>query len=222
MSRESSRNGATRGNTYTDLGATTKEAYEISARSRTLARETIGNEGYEDRVRQRCSIAVGDFTMADLIRFGGDPVAAGLAALSAGSPIVTDIRMVQVGIQKKGHRSEIICALDFDQGAAEHGVTRTSRGFINLGSRINGAIVVIGNAPSSLITVCQGIRGGYRPALVIGTPVGFVNAKESKELLREIAIPSISTEGTRGGTPVAVAAINEIITIHAELADDRS
>lgn len=219
MSRESSHNAATTGNTYTDLGATTKEAYEISARSRNLARETIGNEGYEDRVRQRCSIAVGDFSMADLIRFSGNPVEAGLSALAAGAPVITDIRMVQVGIQKKGHRSEIICALDFDEGAAEQGITRTSRGFINLGPRINGAIVVIGNAPSSLITVCQGIRGGFRPALVIGTPVGFVNAKESKELLREIAIPSISTEGTRGGTPVAVAAINEIITIHAELAD---
>ncbi|HTY15541.1 MAG TPA: precorrin-8X methylmutase [Methanoregulaceae archaeon] len=221
MSRESLHNGATTGNTYTDLGATTKEAYEISARSRTLARETIGNEGYEDRVRQRCSIAVGDFAMADLIRFDSDPVVAGLRALSDGAPIITDIRMVQVGIQKKGHHSAIICALDFDQGAAEQGITRTSRGFINLGPRINGAIVVIGNAPSSLITVCHGIRGGFHPALVVGTPVGFVNAKESKELLREIAVPSISTEGTRGGTPVAVAAINEIITIHAELADVR-
>ncbi len=221
MSKESSHNGATTTNTYTDLGATTKEAYEISIKSRTLARKTLGDEGYEDRVRQRCSIAVGDFSMADLIRFEKDPVQAGLSALSAGAPIVTDIRMVQVGIQKKGHRSEIICALDFDQGAAEQGITRTSRGFLNLGPRINGAIVVIGNAPSSLITVCQGIRGGLHPALVIGTPVGFVNAKESKELLRDIAVPSISTEGTRGGTPVAVAAINEIITIHAELAAKR-
>jgi precorrin-8X/cobalt-precorrin-8 methylmutase len=217
MSKESSHNGATTGNTYTDLGATTKEAYEISARSRDLARETIGNSGYEDRVRQRCSVAVGDFAMADLIRFRNDPVRSGLLALASGATIITDIRMVQVGIQKKGHHSEVICALDFDEGAAEQGITRTSRGFVNLGEKIAGAIVVIGNAPSSLITVCNGIREGHRPALVIGTPVGFVNAKESKELLRETDIPSISTEGTRGGTPVAVAAMNEIITIHAEL-----
>jgi precorrin-8X/cobalt-precorrin-8 methylmutase len=217
MSKESSHNGATTGNTYTDLGATTKEAYEISARSRNLARETIGNSGYEDRVRQRCSVAVGDFAMADLIRFREDPVRSGLLALASGATIITDIRMVQVGIQKKGHHSEVICALDFDEGAAEQGITRTSRGFVNLGEKIAGAIIVIGNAPSSLITVCDGIRTGHRPALVIGTPVGFVNAKESKDLLRETDIPSISTEGTRGGTPVAVAAMNEIITIHAEL-----
>jgi precorrin-8X/cobalt-precorrin-8 methylmutase len=221
MSKESSHNGDTTGNTYTDLGATTKEAYEISARSRNLAKETIGDSGYEDRIRQRCSIAVGDFSMADLIRFKGNPVQSGLRALASGAPIITDIRMVQVGIQKKGHHSTIICALDFDEGAAEHGITRTSRGFINLGERITGAIVVIGNAPSSLITVCNGIRRGYRPAVVIGTPVGFVNAKESKEQLRETAVPSISTEGTRGGTPVAVAALNEIITINAELLDNR-
>lgn len=219
MSKESSHNGDITGNTYTDLGAVTGEAYDISLKSRRLARKTIGNSGYEDRIRQRCSIAVGDFTMADLIRFRGDPVQSGLQALAAGAPVITDIRMVQVGIQKKGHHSDILCALDFDEGAREHGTTRTSQGFINLGEKITGAIVVIGNAPSSLITVCSGIRGGFRPALVIGTPVGFVNAKESKELLRETDIPSISTEGTRGGTPVAVAALNEIITIHAELQD---
>jgi len=221
MSRESLHNGATTGNTYTDLGATTEEALEISAKSRRLARETIGNSGYEDRIRQRCAIAVGDFAMADLIRFREEPVLSGLRALASGALVITDIRMVQVGILKKGHRSDIICALDFDEGAGEHGITRTSQGFINLGERISGAIVVIGNAPSSLITVCRGVHKGYRPALVIGTPVGFVNAKESKEQLRETGVPSISTEGTRGGTPVAVAAMNEIITIHAELQDNR-
>jgi precorrin-8X/cobalt-precorrin-8 methylmutase len=60
------------------------------------------------------------------------------------------------------------------------------------------------------------VKQGIRPALIIGTPVGFVNAAESKEALRQLGIPSISNEGTRGGTPVAVAAMNECITIHAE------
>jgi precorrin-8X/cobalt-precorrin-8 methylmutase len=60
------------------------------------------------------------------------------------------------------------------------------------------------------------VKEGIRPAVIIGTPVGFVNAAESKELLRRIDIPSITTEGTRGGTPVAVAAINECITIFIE------
>ncbi|MDD1648260.1 MAG: precorrin-8X methylmutase, partial [Methanomicrobiales archaeon] len=78
------------------------------------------------------------------------------------------------------------------------------------------AIVVIGNAPSALQVVCDLVRNGRKPAVVIGTPVGFVNAAESKAFLRTLSVPSISTEGTRGGTPVAVAAVNEIITLFAE------
>ena len=214
MSRESSRHAATTESTYIDPGATTREAYEISKTSRTLARKMVGNSTPEDRVRQRCSVAVGDFAMADLLRFNADPVTAAVAALKNQAPVITDIRMVQVGIQKKGHHSEILCALDFGNDIArEREITRSSAGFIALRERVAGSIVVIGNAPSALLTICEMIKEGVRPAVVIGAPVGFVNAAESKELLRTLDIPSISTEGTRGGTPVAVAAINECITI---------
>jgi len=214
MPEESSRRADTSASTYIDPGATTKEAYLISKTSRTLAREKIGNKTPEDRVRQRCSIAVGDFAMADLMRFSGNPVPATIAALKSGAPIITDIRMVQVGIQKKGHRSEVLCALDFGSDIAKsREITRSSAGILALRDRIPGSIIVIGNAPSALLVVCDLIKVGIRPAVVIGTPVGFVNAAESKALLRTIDIPSISTEGTRGGTPVAVAATNECITI---------
>jgi len=214
MSKESSRHEDTSANTYIDLGATTAEAYHISKTSRTLAREKLGNNTPEDRVRQRCSIAVGDFAMADLLRFVNDPVSAAILALKAGAPVITDIRMVQVGIQKKGHRSEVLCALDYGSDIAKaRGITRSSAGILALRDRLPGSIVVIGNAPSALLVICDLIREGVRPAVVIGIPVGFVNAAESKALLRTIDIPSISTEGTRGGTPVAVAAINECITI---------
>ena len=217
MSKESLRHGDTSANTYIDPGAETKEAYEISKKSRTLARTMVGNANDEDRIRQRCSVAVGDFGMADLLRFCNDPVPAALTALKQGSPIITDIRMVQVGIQKKGHKSDIICALDFGAGIAqERGITRSSAGFIALKTKLAGSIVVIGNAPSALLSLCTMIREGICPAVVIGAPVGFVNAAESKELLRTIKVPSISTEGTRGGTPVAVAAMNECITIFIE------
>jgi precorrin-8X/cobalt-precorrin-8 methylmutase len=217
MSKELSRHGDTTTNTYIDPGAETKEAYEISKKSRTLARTMVGNENDEDRVRQRCSIAVGDFGMADLMRFQRDPVPAALAALKQNAPIITDIRMVQVGIQKKGHASEVLCALDFGSGIAqERGITRSSAGFLALREKLAGSIIVIGNAPSALLSLCEMIKEGIRPAIIIGAPVGFVNAAESKELLRTIDVPSISTEGTRGGTPVAVAAMNECITIFIE------
>lgn len=217
-SEESSPRGDITGNTYTDLGADSPEGFAISSRSRALAREAVGNASVEDRVRQRCSVAVGDFGMAELLRFRGDPVSAGERAMESGSPIITDIRMVEVGIQKKGHRSPVICALDHaGPVTGGPGITRSSAGIIALSDRLDGAVVVIGNAPSALLGLCRLVREqGVRPALVIGTPVGFVNAAESKEELRRTDVPSISTEGTRGGTPVAVAAMNEIITIHAE------
>ncbi|HIH02655.1 MAG TPA: precorrin-8X methylmutase [Methanoregulaceae archaeon] len=213
----SSPRGDITGSTYTDLGATTPEALAISTRSREFARREIGNATLEDRVRQRCAIAVGDLAMAELLRFRLDPGEAGLAALDAGAPIVTDIRMVEVGLQKRGHASRVLCALDYGtERAAADGITRTSAGFLALGDRLEGAIIVIGNAPSALLALCGLIETGLRPALVVGIPVGFVNAAESKALLRTLEIPSISNEGTRGGTPVAVAAMNEIITIRAE------
>lgn len=217
MSKELLRHGDTTGNTYIDPGADTREAYEISKKSRMLARTMVGNANDEDRIRQRCSVAVGDFGMADLLRFCNDPVPAAITALRQGSPIITDIRMVQVGIQKKGHASEVICALDSGaEIARERGITRSSAGFIALEKKLAGSIVVIGNAPSALLSLCKMIEAGICPAIVIGAPVGFVNAAESKELLRMTGVPSISTEGTRGGTPVAVAAMNECITIFIE------
>jgi precorrin-8X/cobalt-precorrin-8 methylmutase len=202
---------------YTDLGAETREGLEISKKSRMLARLAIGTTSLEDRIRQRCSVAVGDFSMAQLMRFRHEPVHAVITALSQKSPIITDIRMVEAGIQKKGHDSEVICALDFGRDLAhQRGITRTSAGFIAMEDRIGGSIVVIGNAPSALLALCDMVERGIRPAVIIGTPVGFVNAAESKELLLTLDVPSITNQGTRGGTPVAVAAINECITIYAE------
>ncbi len=217
MSKESSHHAATTKNTYIDIGADTKEGYAISTKSRALAREAIGNNTPEDRIRQRCSIAVGDLALADLMRFEHNPVKAVLDALRNKAPIITDIRMVQVGIQKKGHASEVICALDFGADIAkEKEITRSSAGFLALKDRLPGSIVVIGNAPSALLSVCAMVNEGVRPAAIIGAPVGFVNAADSKEVLRTIDIPSVSTEGTRGGTPVAVAALNECITMYIE------
>lgn len=222
MSKESSHREDIIENTHTDLGATTREAHEISRESRMLARKMIGDKTAEDRIKQRCSVAVGDFSMADLLRFVHHPIPSGIRALSSASPIITDIRMVEVGIQKKGHRSPVFCALDHGSDiATSRGITRTSAGFIALRERMADAIIVIGNAPSALFSVCTMVGEGAKPALIIGTPVGFVNARESKELLRTLPIPSISTEGTRGGTPVAVAAMNEIIELFCEERNDR-
>jgi precorrin-8X/cobalt-precorrin-8 methylmutase len=165
MSKESSHHVDTTASTYIDPGADTREGYAISQKSRTLARQQVGNATVEDRVRQRCSIAVGDFSMADLLRFGHDPIPAAIRALKTGAPIITDIRMVQVGIQKKGHTSEVICALDYGADIVkERGITRSSAGFIALKERLAGSIVVIGNAPSALLMPDASGAAAARPA----------------------------------------------------------
>ncbi|MDF0591111.1 precorrin-8X methylmutase [Candidatus Methanocrinis natronophilus] len=200
---------------YSDLGAVTPEGMEIYNRSRSFIARIVGDNTPEDRIRQRCVIATGDLAVADILRFQADPVAAGLAALEAEATIYVDIRMVEAGVLKRGHKSPVVTAIGRGDDLAERdGITRTSAGFMELEGELSGSIVVIGNAPSALLTLCDIIEEGRaKPALVIGVPVGFVNAAESKERLRGIDLPSISTAGTRGGTPIAVAAINEIINM---------
>jgi precorrin-8X/cobalt-precorrin-8 methylmutase len=202
---------------YTDIGAVTPEALDISRKSRRLISEMIGDDTFEDRIKQRCVIATGDPSVAEILRFHGRPGEAGLQALERGAPIFADIKMVQAGILKKGHNSPIESFIgQGDDLAKELGITRTSAGVMALQNMLSGSIVVIGNAPSALLTLCELMEAGkVVPRLVIGAAVGFVNAAESKERLREIDVPSISTAGTRGGTPIAVAAINEIINAHA-------
>ena len=202
---------------YTDIGATTPEALEISRKSRNLISEMIGDDTFEDRIKQRCVIATGDPSVADILRFHGLPGEAGLQALEKRAPIFADIKMVQAGILKKGHNSPIETFIGQGDALAEaKGITRTSAGVMALQEKLSGSIIVIGNAPSALLTLCDLIESGkVLPRLVIGAAVGFVNAAESKERLREIDVPSISTAGTRGGTPIAVAAINEIINAYA-------
>jgi precorrin-8X/cobalt-precorrin-8 methylmutase len=201
---------------YTDIGATTPEAMEISSQSRRMISEMVGDSVPEDRIRQRCVIATGDPSVASLMRFVNDPIDAGLKALNRGAGIFVDIKMVEAGVVKRGHRSSLTVFLGKgDDLAVRQGITRTSAGVLALQDSLDGAIVMIGNAPSSLLTLCSLISSGKaRPSLVIGTPVGFVNASESKERLRKLDVPSISIEGTRGGTPIAVASMNEIINMY--------
>lgn len=209
-----------------DSGARTEEAKAIYMKSRTMIQELIGNKTPEDRFRQRCVIATGDLSVADIMRFMHDPIPAGVEAIKKGAPIFVDINMVKAGITKAGHKSEIICVLDEDPNAEianRYGITRTSAGFLAAREKLDGSIIAIGNAPSALIMVCKLIEKGVRPALIIGLPVGFVNAAESKEIVRnlKIPVPSISCVGTRGGTPMAVACVNELVAIARESEDAR-
>lgn len=197
-----------------DFGARTREAKEINEKSWSIVGNIVKGDTPQDRIIKRCVIATGDTGFCEFMRFNNDPVNAGVKAIKSGAPIFTDIRMAQVGITKRGHNCEIRCVLDEGLDIAEKtGVTRTSAGFMALEDELNGAIIVIGNAPSAALTVCRMIEAGLHPGLLVATPVGFVNAAESKELVRTLDAPSITCVGTRGGTPVAVAVVNELVEI---------
>ncbi|VVB93623.1 Precorrin-8X methylmutase [uncultured archaeon] len=200
----------------TDFGARTKDAIEISEKSRMIVRSLVPGDGPANRIMQRCVMATGDPSFAGLMRFCNEPIKAGVKAITKGAAIFTDIKMAQVGITKGGHNCDIRCVLDTGSGMAEKtGMTRTAAGFMALGNELDGAIIVIGNAPSAALTVCSMIQEGRRPALLVATPVGFVNAAESKEFVRRLKVPSITCVGTRGGTPVAVAVVNELVEMAA-------
>jgi len=201
----------------TKFGARTKEAIKISEKSRAIVSSIVKGDSPEDRIRQRCVIATGDPAFAELMRFTKEPIKAGIEAIRRGATIFTDIRMAQVGITKRGHNCDVRCVLDEGEEMAEKtGMTRTSAGFLALEKELNGSIIVIGNAPSAALTVCDMIKRGLKPALLVATPVGFVNAAESKEAVRELDVASITCVGTRGGTPVAVAVMNELVEMAAE------
>jgi precorrin-8X/cobalt-precorrin-8 methylmutase len=200
-------------------GAVTPEAMTIAEEGRAIAQKIVGGDGPEDMIRQRCVVATGDPTFKDLLEFKHNSVKAGLDAISNRAPIYTDIRMVQTGIIKTGHDCKVQCVLDSsgsDALAKELGITRASAGFLTLEQDLQDSIAVIGNAPSAAITLCRIVEYGIKPALIIAVPVGFVNAARSKELIRELDVPSISCTGTRGGTPVAVACINELIVMSSK------
>jgi len=165
--------------------------------------------------------ATGDFAFADSIRFGPEAVTAGLQAIRAGKNILTDVQMAASGISKAllaGHGGRVICRVS-DQESAElaaaKGWTR-SEAAMELAARDNIGIVAIGNAPTALLRVMAMLaeaRPGFRPELVIGVPVGFVNAAESKEILAEQPYPFITALGRKGGTPVAVAMVNALLRL---------
>ncbi len=170
-------------------------------------------------VIRRAIHATGDFSFARLIRFHQGAVEAGLSAVRAGKNILTDVNMAAAGISRsymKPFGGEVICKVAEPAVASlarEQGRTR-SQTAIEEGMRENIGIVAIGNAPTALITVMKLIEEGkVQPDLVVGVPVGFVNASESKEILAEKDYPFICCDGRKGGTTVSVAIVNALLRL---------
>ncbi len=199
-----------------DMGDVTLDAREIVKKSYEIVKRFVSGESYEEKVLQRCVIATGDPTIKDVIVFKHDPVRKGIEAIKEGANIICDVKMVEAGINKRKIRSNVFVAVDH---ANDGKMTRAMSGIFNLKKEIKDSIVAIGNAPTSAIAVYELVRSGIKPALIIATPVGFVNAAESKEMIRSLDVPSITTVGTRGGSTLCVAILNAIINLAYERPD---
>jgi precorrin-8X/cobalt-precorrin-8 methylmutase len=182
-----------------------------------------GMEVNQREVTKRIIHASGDPTIAHLIKFSCGAIAGGIRAITAGSPIYTDVRMVTAGINKDladSFACQVRCALDeFTPGESplEAG-TRSAAAMLNLGTRLNNAIVAIGNAPTALLALVDMVRKtGVAPALVVGMPVGFIMARESKIELTKLDVPYITISGTRGGSALAAASINAMLRLSMQL-----
>ncbi len=171
----------------------------------------------EAPVAVRIIHACGMVEIAAALRFAPGFVAAARGALRAGAPILCDSRMVANGITRARlpAANEIVCTLDAPETpdlAARIGNTRSAAALDLWGARLGGAVVAIGNAPTALFRLLELVDAGApKPAVVIGMPVGFVGAAESKAaLVADGRVPFLVVEGRRGGSAMAVAAVNAL------------
>jgi precorrin-8X/cobalt-precorrin-8 methylmutase len=183
----------------------------------------IGAHGFsEDQLAivVRIIHATADFDFKETIRFHPAAIQSGVEALRRGCTVITDVRMVEVGISSRllnafgGKTICLIGAPEVAELAEREGLTRSTAAMRLLGRELNDNIVAIGNAPTALLEIVRLIwEEGIRPALVIGVPVGFVNTAESKEQLLGLDVPYITAVGRKGGSTVAVATVNALLRL---------
>ncbi|MEF8862508.1 MAG: precorrin-8X methylmutase [Haloarculaceae archaeon] len=212
---------------YADLGATTENAMAIAETSMDRVRELVPDETLADRIRQKSVHATGDPEFQHLVRFIGEtedePVIAGARAVLDERPIVTDITMVKAGITGRGHDCPVRKAIGNGAELANRtGMTRTAASVLELDRQdvYEGAIAVVGNAPTAALALADCIEDGTRPAVVVATPVGFVKATESRRRLREVAethdVPAVTNVGRRGGSGLAAGLTNELVHVASD------
>lgn len=171
----------------------------------------------QQQVAMRLVHTSGDPAIVDDLQFSPGAVAAGLAALVQGADVLCDIEMVSHGISRRYLRGQVRCFLnapEVAERARQTGETRAMAAMTEWPLHMVGNIVAIGNAPTALFKLLELLdEGAPRPALIIGMPVGFINAAESKQALWDVAAsefqtPCITLLGRRGGSSLAAATLN--------------
>ena len=200
---------------------------EIYRRSFAMIREEsdLGRfDAAQAQVAVRMIHAAGQTDLASDIEFSAGVVPAARAALSAGRPILCDVNMVASGVTRRRlpADNQVLCLLKdprVPELAARLGTTRTAAAVELLGEHLEGSVVAVGNAPTALFHLLKWLSDDParpRPAAVLGIPVGFVGAAESKAALasdaQALGIEFVTVHGRRGGSAITCAAINALAT----------
>jgi precorrin-8X/cobalt-precorrin-8 methylmutase len=168
------------------------------------------------QVAVRMIHACGQVDLVGDIAFAPDVVLRAREALHAGAPVLCDAQMVASGITRRRlpKDNDVVCTLNDPQTpelARQLGTTRTAAALELWGDRLDGAVVAIGNAPTALFHLLEMVAAGApRPAAVLGIPVGFVGAVESKQALAASDLDFLVVHGRRGGSAITAAAVNAI------------
>jgi precorrin-8X/cobalt-precorrin-8 methylmutase len=158
-----------------------------------------------------------DFEFKDMVRIHPGAIAAGIQAIRSGKMIITDTNMARVGIRTKELAQfgvTVKCYMNdprIHEKAKSNGTTRAKAAVDMAADDMSGGLYVVGNAPTALLRLIELINAGKaRPALIIGLPVGFVNAAESKAALLEMDYPYITNIGRKGGSNLAASVVNAL------------
>ncbi len=199
---------------------------EIERLSFEIIDQEAGEHGFSPEqwlVVRRMIHTSADFEWQETIRIHPEAIACGVSAIRHGCTIVTDTNMAREGVRKRdlGQFGGAVHCYMGDAKVAEtanrQGITRAKAAVDLALSEIDGGICVVGNAPTALLRLVEHMdRENVRPALVVGLPVGFVNAAESKELLLDRSVPYITNVGRKGGSNVAAAVVNALILMAKE------
>ena len=208
------------------------DAYSIAASSKIvntsmkLIREAIGDvlaKAPKDQVPiiERVVHTTADPEFAKLLVISGDAVEAGVAAIKAGAKIVTDVKMVKAGINEarlKKFGGKVYTYMNDERAvklANAESLTRAAAAMrLAIKDGLDGAIVLIGNAPTAAFELAENVkRGLVKPALIVAVPVGYVGAAESKEVVAKLSVPFIIVKGRRGGSTIAVAVFNALLSM---------
>lgn len=200
------------------MGASTKQGYDIATKSREIIRELIGDDikdlkPAEKDIVERIVHSTADPEYAKLVAISNDFVDAALKSMENNETILTDINMVKAGITQ--YDGEVCCYIKNDevkQIAKENEITRAAAAIRYACQNDFEGIIVSGNAPTAVWEAMDLYnKGELNVKAIVGVPVGFVGAADSKEELRKSNIPNIITQGPKGGTPIAVACVNSLI-----------